>query len=90
MVKNNIPTRSRWLYGDWFSTHTGYERPADRRKGIHGSESAEPTAARPGGQPLRHRQPRYSHTDAPIAATSINYNTIGEFFRRLFLTIHRN
>lgn len=76
--------RSSWLHEPWFSTHTGYERLVDKRRGTSSNNMTRSCAAGSDRRQLKYRESsRQAHTDAPLAATQVNNCTIGEWVRRL-------
>lgn len=85
MTKNYIPSKSIWPHEPWFSTHTGYESPVDRRRRTSGNEITRSPAAGSGSRQLRHREAsRQVHTDAPLAATQMNNYTKGDLSKDCF------
>lgn len=66
---------SSWLREPWFTTHSGYERPAERRWRSSGNKKAR----LPGREPRHREDSRQSLLDATLAVTQVNNNTKGEF-----------
>jgi hypothetical protein len=80
MAKNYIiSSNSSWPREPWFSTHSGYERPTDRRWRSSGNKKA-----RLPGRGLRYREAsRQSLQDATFAVTQVNNNTKGDFIENV-------
>ena len=72
----------------WFSSHTGYQTPGDRRRSTSGLENTGSSAARSTGRQLRHRGVRGQiATDTQVSGTQLNIDTQDGYIKRMFRAI---